>query len=296
MRRIAKRLAHRRQGAQDAPMSESIFENELNALIRGRHGVFLVNKHDAYIGRSLMVYGDFSHKEWLVLAQMVRPGAQVAEIGANIGAHTVPIAQAVGRAGHVYAVEAQPEIHRLLCANLALNALSNVTTFNLGCGAAEGQASLPRLNYGRADNFGGVSLREPGAGHPVRVAALDALIDPPRLDLIKIDVEGMEREVLEGASGLIRTRRPTLYLENDRLDRSAALIEKVFQLGYRAWWHTPLLFDANNLNGVSENVFGSAASFNMLCLPQERPAAIEGLRPVEGADDHPLTRLRKATN
>ena len=275
-------------------MSESIFENDLNVLVRGRHGVFLVNKRDVYIGRSLIVYGEFSQSEWQVLDQAVRPGAHVVEVGANMGAHTVPMARKAGPSGRVYAVEAQPQIHQILCANIALNALVNVETFNLGCGAAEGEAAIPRLDYGCSANFGGVSLLDDaGAGHRIRVAPLDALIDPPRLDLIKIDVEGMERDVLMGAAGLIGAHRPALYLENDRVDRSEPLISKIFELGYRVWWHTPRLFNPKNHNGVAENVFGAAASFNMLCLPEERPAAIEGMRPAEDAAWHPLNDRQK---
>jgi hypothetical protein len=54
-----------------------------------------------------------------------------------------------------------------------------------------------------------------------------------RCHFLKIDVEGLEQEVLEGASDTLRRFRPRLYVENDRLEKSAALIEHLLALDYR---------------------------------------------------------------
>ena len=60
-----------------------------------RHGRMVFLKHDVYIGRSLELYGEYSESEAEVFTQLLRPGDVVIEAGANIGAHTVHIANLV---------------------------------------------------------------------------------------------------------------------------------------------------------------------------------------------------------
>jgi hypothetical protein len=71
------------------------------ALKTCRYGPMLYLKRDRYVGRSLDVYGEYSELEMQVFAQLLRLGMSVAEIGANIGAHTVPLAKLVGPGGAV---------------------------------------------------------------------------------------------------------------------------------------------------------------------------------------------------
>lgn len=266
-------------------MPEPVFASEFYRLVRCRHGVFLANPRDAYIGRSLTEYGEFSELEWKLLDQLVRPGAVVVEAGANIGALTVPIARKAGPSGLVYAIEPQILVFQMLAANLALNDLVNTVALNAAVSASGPESWMPiaRLNPEVPNNFGGVELdqlRDGGSHVRVRLAPLDAQIDPPRLDLIKADVEGMERDVLLGASGLIERFRPVLYVENNVQEKSAALIDCVRGLGYALWWHLPPLFNPANHAGKSENVFGSIVSRNMLALPEETRTEVRGLTPV----------------
>src|SRR6185295_17083394 len=130
-----------------------------NKLVRGRHGLFIANPNDLYIGRSLIHYGEFSELEWRLLGRLCAPGDIVAEIGANIGAHTVALARTVGVHGEVLAVEPQPEIYRTLCANAMLNGLANVTALACGCGERTETLRIPDYDHGYAANFGSISLR-----------------------------------------------------------------------------------------------------------------------------------------
>lgn len=102
---------------------------QFNRLKQCRHGMMLYNLNDIYIGRSLDLYGEFSEGEIRVFQQLVKPGQTILEVGANIGAHTVWLAQAVGPTGVVMAFEPQRIVHQTLCANLALNNIFNVHSF-----------------------------------------------------------------------------------------------------------------------------------------------------------------------
>lgn len=268
-----------------------------NKLVRARHGLFIANKNDVYIGRALIAYGEFCELEWRLLNRYCCVGGVIVEVGANIGGHTVNLARAVGPNGRVVAIEPQPIIFQSLCANLALNCLLNVDALNCGCAESHRTLALPRVDYASEGNFGGVSMREQSDASTFQslVQPLDDIVDGcPRIDLIKIDVEGMEQQVLAGASRTIERFKPTLYVENDRPTRSKALIDAVHGMGYRAWWHIPPLFNPNNYYENTENLYPNICSYNMLCLHAQSVAhAPPELEEVTEATRHPLARSTK---
>ena len=102
----------------------------------------------------------------------------------------------------------------------------------------------------------------------------------PACHLIKVDVEGMEIDVLRGAERTIEMYRPLMYLENDRVEHSETLLTLIQKLDYDAYWHLASLFNADNFAGDSEDIFPRIASINVLCLPKESKIRIEGLRRV----------------
>lgn len=248
-----------------------------------RYGPMLYPVKDMYVGRSLDRYGEFSEGESELFRQMVRPGQVILEIGANIGAHTVMLAKATGHNGRIIAFEPQRILFQMLCANVALSGLTHVVTHWSAVGREMGTIVVPPLDYGKQNNFGGVSLGHWERGEQVRVVTVDSL-GLTACHLIKIDVEGMEGEVLAGARETIERCRPTLYVENDRREKSAALIELLLGMNYRLYWHLPPLFNAKNFFGDSENIFGRIVSINMLCLPREVSQKIQG-REITSPDD-----------
>jgi len=244
-----------------------------------RYGTMAYNANDSYIGRSLDLYGEFSEGEVEMFRQLIGPGDVVLDVGANIGVHTLFFARHVGPSGAVVAVEPQRVVFQTLCANMALNSVTNAWCFPCAAGAGPGEVAVPPVNYATPGNFGGLSVG--GAqGERVPVITLDGL-NAPRCRLIKLDVEGAEEQVLRGAVKLIGRDKPVLYVENDREDRSAELIRYVAQLGYEMYWHCPPLFNPANHAANPTNVFGSVVSLNMVCVPRDSRWRVEGLQPVE---------------
>ena len=71
----------------------------MNQLKRCRYGDMVFQTNDTYVGRSFDLYGEFSEGEVVLFRQLIRPGQVVVDVGSNIGAHTVPLAQLTGRQG-----------------------------------------------------------------------------------------------------------------------------------------------------------------------------------------------------
>jgi FkbM family methyltransferase len=246
---------------------------------------------DEYVGRSLALYGEFSPGEADIFQALVSPRDIVVEVGANIGVHTVLLARLVGLAGAVLAFEPQPMLFQTLCANLALNSIFNVRTERFGLGNRTQTLYIPLLDYGSRQNFGGLSLDLVDDGIAVPVKRLDAF-NIQHCSLIKIDVEGMEHQVIEGAANTIHTARPVLYVENDRKENSPELIRLLLSMDYLLWWHVTPLFKKGNFAGNDLNVFGGTVSINLLCIPSEKMSpkfdemvARMGMLPVAGAED-----------
>jgi FkbM family methyltransferase len=262
-----------------------------NEVVRGRYGHMIYNKHDIYIGRAVGKYGEFSESEVDLFRQLCTLGDAVIEVGANIGTHTLAFSQMVGRQGRIYAFEPQRIIFQTLCANMALNNIENVESFQLAASDKAGHLFLPDIQYNVEGNFGAIEMNRFKDGVKVPVVALDELLELPNgrpLKLIKIDVEGMEHGVISGAKQMIAKQRPFLYVENDRLAKSAALIELIQSLDYRLYWHLPALYNPHNYAGDAENIYPSVVSVNMLCVPTSVTMNVTGFAEVTGPDDHPM--------
>ncbi len=258
-----------------------------------RYGKIMYNQLDEFVGKSLRLYGEFSQGEADLFEQIVKPGHVVVEAGANIGAHTVHLAQLAGDKGQVWAFEPQRLVFQLLAGNVALNSLTNVRCLQK-CLGDGGEKSLlvPVLDVNAVNNWGGLELGACTEGEPVEVVTVDAL-DLPGCDFFKIDVEGMELKVLRGAERTIRKHRPVIYVEADRPDKNPALFAYLRSLDYRLYWHCPPLYNPNNYFRNPENVMavvrtkddGSKTtlhivSYNVLCLPKDSPIQLQGFAEV----------------
>jgi FkbM family methyltransferase len=259
--------------------------------VEARHGRYLANPNDIFIGRSLLEFGEFSEIEVALLCSLVKPGATVVEVGANIGTHTIPLARKAGAKGRVHAFEPQPLIFQTLCANLMLNGITRVDAQNKACGGRRARVVIPDCDPAAPKNYGrfeltGLDETNPQDGVQVEVVPLDE-VDLGPVDLIKVDAEGMEFDVLRGAARLIETDRPLLYVENDRQDRSARLIKLIQSFGYRLWWHCPPLFNPDNHAGKTENPWPGIVSVNMLCAHKSTAFTIDGAHEITDPAVHP---------
>ena len=267
-----------------------VLENRFNKLIEARHGTILYNKNDIYIGKSIEKYGEFSYLEAKIFEQICKAGDIVIEVGANIGAHTLYLSKLVGN-GFVFAFEPQRLIFQNLCANLALNSISNVFAYQEAVSNENGTIIIPECNFKENNNFGGINIENTKNGTTVNKQKLDNFLNKiDRLKLLKIDVEGMEISVIKGASELIKKFRPMIYVENDRQEHSKELIELLWSLDYKMYWHLPKLYNENNFFNDKENIFGNIVSVNMFCIHKDLDIKVIDMVEVLDSSFHPMKR------
>jgi FkbM family methyltransferase len=149
-----------------------------------------------------MVYlGAYERWETATVRRQLRPGTCFVDVGANVGYFTLLAARVVGPGGQVIAVEPSRYAADRLARTIAANRLGNVRLERIGLGREPGELTL----YDPLpDNHAPTMLGEAGAaGMVVRVRRLDDCLSEwgvDRIDLLKLDVEGYEPAVLDGAA------------------------------------------------------------------------------------------------
>lgn len=221
------------------------------------HGAMIVNRFDGVaseagpygVGHELLESGHFAAVELTDIAKLLAArrqsggdGVVALDIGANIGVYTLDMARLMTDWGSVLAFEPQERLFYALAGNIALNNAFNARPVCAAVGATTETIRIPQPDYRRAGSFGSISLRreddrqEAGqpldyaAGVPVVQVTVDSL-NLPRVDLLKIDVEGMELDVLAGAAETIARCRPALFVEHQHVGRQP-LAQRLDALGY----------------------------------------------------------------
>ena len=240
------------------------------------YGQMLVNRHDINQTNALFKNGQaIDHGEIVLLSQILKllgTDLTVLDIGANFGTYTLALAQCVGPRGKVHAFEPQRIIFHMLAGSVALNSLGNVFCHHVALGEREGRVEVPQFDYSQPLNFGSIEFtaeqREPlhqRRGHDPQSVEYVPLTTVDRFEfaqvhLMKIDAEGMEMQVLEGAMNTLRRCRPVLFLEFLKSDK-AALRQRVAALDYAVY----------------------ESGMNFLCIPAELKGRISVTQAQTGA-------------
>ena len=227
-----------------------------------RHGLTVYNPNDMYVGKAFQLYGEFSQLEIDLILPMLARDAVVLDIGANIGALTVPMARHCSD-GIVLAIEPQPVQFQFLCANIVLNSLMNARPVNAAVGSQQSQMKVPFLDPRVPNNFGGLDIRRAGDGPMVSCVTVDSM-GLSKCDFIKVDVEGMEEDVLRGAMQTISRFSPLLWVESDRKEFQESLFNFLEGLGYFPTQMFTPLFNPDNYLGNPVNVWPAIVSENFL--------------------------------
>jgi FkbM family methyltransferase len=168
-------------------------------------GSYKLRVHPAAISMSLLVDRSDRDGDVDLISRILRPGDHFIDIGANIGQLTCAAAGICGSSGRVTAFEAHPTVAGWLRENVALNKFGNVRVAQAACGSQNGWVSFTNR---RLDDLNSVAHGESDVTE-VPMVRLDDFAEEQEVTLVKIDVEGYELHVLEGAR---RTLQNTLFV------------------------------------------------------------------------------------
>ncbi len=260
------------QTNQSTELLTRLSSHPLSTHKKCRHGLLLYYPN-TLIGKALERYGEWLEREVDLFRSLLRPGDTVVEVGADVGAHTLVFAQLVGEAGKVVAIAPQRLLFQTLCANLAINGITNTHCHQVVLGDTLGW--VPATIAGAEPT----SDSDPSANEKIPMIALDQL-DLSQCQLIKIIVEEDSQRALQGASTTIQQHQPVLYLESLHQEVSQNLIRDLNSFGYDLYWHHPPLFNPKNFFHNPENVFGAAKAFNILGFHRDQNIRVEGMNRV----------------
>lgn len=192
----------------------------------------------AELGMNILVYGHFEGVEALYLSNVTAPNSTVMDVGANIGLLTIPLALAAANRGQVVAFEPYPPNVALLDQNVRRNSLTNAVIYPIALGDAEGVAQLfiatDEACHSTKSVLPQFSLTDDRTLN-VPVRRLDSVwveLGRPLVSVVKIDVEGDELRVLNGAHELLTVMKPTLLLEANSAGALQELDTILAPLGY----------------------------------------------------------------
>jgi len=263
-------------------------------IVAGRHGVFETLPGDSVVADSLAWYGEWAENELRLLRRFIAPGDVVADIGSFIGTHAVAMARAVGTLGEVHAFEPRRDTFAVLTGNLERNQLTQVVAHNVGVSERASTMLLDTPDPS-VRNLGSLALVDAGeGGYPVQIITLDSL-ELPRLALVKIDVEGMEAQVLAGAGQTLRRCRPVVFAECNTVSGAAQTLAVVQSMDYVAYGAVYPAFNPDNFNQNPDNFFGANAECALLLLPRESAGqpAVRDMRRIETLEDVVALLLEK---
>lgn len=195
----------------------------MQGVLKGKRWIVGASLHACWLG-------SYEMQKQHIVADALKPGDVFYDIGANVGFYALIAAQAVGAAGHVYTFEPFPRNIPYIQKHVALNQLTNVTIFEMAIADKEGVAHFQeglRHTNGRIDDSGTLE---------VRVASLDGLIAHEGLRLptvLKIDVEGGELAVLQGARKLLTEHKPLIFLATHSPDLHTSCATLLKEFGYQ---------------------------------------------------------------
>jgi FkbM family methyltransferase len=273
------------------------------SIVSTKYGQMKVIDSDNLVSRSLVLYGEWAMDELRLLSQIISPGMFVLDVGSFIGTHSLAFSKYVGNRGMVYSFEPRKEIFDILLVNLSINNCKNVTAFNIGLAEKEKIMELQSIDLNEPINFGSLSLDSDFMAssfetYQINISTIDQLAIG-KVNVIKIDVEGMEKSVLKGAEQTILRDRPLVLCECNSVTSGVEILTFGQKNQYKVFGFLSSAYNPNNFNAIKENFYGDAKELSLFLIPEEIVEETLGiisgvtLLPINNVEDLILPLLHK---
>ena len=205
-----------------------------NILVPCDHGSMIVNRfdrgpNDVSVGSFLLDHGNNNTVEadiaFRALSDVHSP--VVLDVGANIGTFATWVARYIAnKNGKLYCFEPQREVFQMLCGNMAINNIFNVYAYEMALGNTDKFIEIDEVDYETQGSFAAFSVADIDLSDTyksfatkkqrIKMTTIDKFVmdyQLEKVDYIKVDAEGLDIEVLNGAKQTIETYSPDLYVE-----------------------------------------------------------------------------------
>lgn len=226
------------------------------------HGSLLVNRHDYKLvqnggyglGYQILNNSAYDQNEVYTVLDLLKlrkqhhgDGVLAIDCGANVGVHTIEWSKLMYGWGQVISIEAQERIFYALAGNVTINNCFNAKLIWGAVGKSSGIIRIPNLDHFTPSSFGSFEIQQKQGNEFIgqeidfsennmtdtRLLTIDELV-LPRVDLIKIDIEGMEIDALYGASETIQKNKPILVIEKIKSNETV-INEIISGYGYKSF-------------------------------------------------------------
>ncbi|MBD2297291.1 FkbM family methyltransferase [Nostoc sp. FACHB-190] len=194
----------------------------LQGRLKGKRWITGSSQHGCWLG-------SYEYDKQILFEQTIREGSIVFDLGAHTGFYTLLASTLVGAKGKVFAFEPMPTNIKYLKQHIQLNSISNVTVIE---SAVSDTTGIDYFEFNSSSFQGQLSSK---GTLEVKTVNLDNLIfngEIPNPNYIKIDVEGAEMKVFDGAKSMLMNAHPTIFLATHSHELHKQCIDFLTSLGY----------------------------------------------------------------
>lgn len=256
-------------------MDVDYWENKLVELrpylteIDAKVGKFVVYTRDSIVSYAIRLYGEYCHAEVNTMSLYLNKDSTYLDIGTNIGYH----ARAVHLQNGCKVLGFEPNTNHFLVAWHNCKEYP-IQLINAAVGNKSGKVKIKTFDPAQVENFGNISIVEED-GDEVDVIMIDQL-NLNACDLMKIDVEGFEFEVLEGANATIEKFNPVIFYEAQDSDVWPKCWEFLNEREYNQYWvacrNDPV---GETYRRPEQSPFGDGGVLNIIAVPKSKPQPIQ---------------------
>ena len=241
-------------------------------------GEMIVYRNDEIVSLALATFGEYCDAEAQIMARYLTPESAYLDIGTNIGYHALAIHKYVGCA--IQGFEPHPDHFTVAAYNCRDKP---IRIYNTAVGNTNGKMKMKAFDPAVQGNYGDAKLSDEAGDVEVSIVKLDQLEELARVDVMKIDVEGFEFQVLQGATETILKHKPVIFYEAIEMEAWDPCFKFLRDIGYTQYWVTcrtkPL---APTYKPTEDNPFDVFGVSNIIAVPNEKEQPKDLAPVVEG--------------